>query len=168
MENPLTSCYHWQCKMFLLLGSLPKVTLIKRQTQTPTIEIIPSYCGSAAGQEESTLRVTTDIERINEMKLQIVGSHTPPKGDAMPEDCIRCHNAEWGTIVVDSICIKCLVEDNTAIREAGEKMAKQLKDLRGFQEEAEARGVSSTTIEVEYIFNTEDAAALAEWEAANK
>ncbi len=55
-----------------------------------------------------------------------------------------------------------------ALREAGEKMAKQLRDLRGFQEEAEMRGQSSIIIETEYIFNTEDAAALAEWEAANK
>ena len=56
----------------------------------------------------------------------------------------------------------------SALREAGEKMAKQLKDLRGFQEEAEARGQSSITVETEYIFNTEDAAALEAWEAANK
>ena len=55
-----------------------------------------------------------------------------------------------------------------ALREAGEKMAKQLRDLRGFQEEAEARGQSSITVEVDHIFNSEDDAALTAWEAANK
>ena len=49
--------------------------------------------------------------------------------------------------------------------EAAEKMAEQLRYLRDFQQEAETRGQSSITVEVDYIFNTEDAEALEAWEA---
>lgn len=48
---------------------------------------------------------------------------------------------------------------------AAEKLAEQLRCLRDFQQEAEARGQSSITVEVDNIFNSEDAAALEAWEA---
>ena len=51
---------------------------------------------------------------------------------------------------------------------AAEKMAEQLRCLRDFQQEAEARGQSSIIVEVDHIFNSVDDAALTAWEAANK
>ena len=99
------------------------------------------------------------------MKVEMVGSFTAPKGNAMPEDCTRCHNAEWGNIVVNGVCVKCLVKDNTTIREAGEKMAERLRALQQLSSEYEQRGEDAASA---VIFTEQDAAALAKWEAANK
>ena len=99
------------------------------------------------------------------MKIEMVGSFTAPKGNAMPEDCTRCHNAEWGTIVVDGVCVACLVKDNSTLREAGEKMEERLRMLKTYQNFCRT---IPDSLNIEKIFTAEDATALAEWEAANK
>jgi len=49
-----------------------------------------------------------------------------------------------------------------ALREAGEKMAERLRALEAFQDEWNMRDTPRN------FFTDDDAAALAEWEAANK
>jgi hypothetical protein len=102
-----------------------------------------------------------DIERINDMAECKACGHrdTQHAKFGCNQGFCKCELSNQDVIDFEKLA---------ALRKAGEKMAKQLKDLRGFQEEAEMRGQSSIIVETEYIFNTEDAAALAEWEAANK
>lgn len=37
---------------------------------------------------------------------KIVGTHTMRAG--VPEDCTECHNAEWGGVLVNGVCGRCL------------------------------------------------------------
>lgn len=41
---------------------------------------------------------------LNDYK--IVGTHTMRAG--VPEDCIECHSAEWGGVLVNGVCGRCL------------------------------------------------------------
>ncbi len=58
--------------------------------------------------------------------------------------------------------IEKLKQQITALREAGEKMAERLRALRAFEDEWNMRDTPRN------FFMDDDAAALAEWEAANK
>ena len=37
--------------------------------------------------------------------IRIVGNYRFTQ--AQPEDCLKCHNAKWATVLIDSICIDC-------------------------------------------------------------
>lgn len=37
-----------------------------------------------------------------------VGSYSTPQ--AYPEDCIKCKNAKYGTILIDKICLDCVLK----------------------------------------------------------
>lgn len=43
-----------------------------------------------------------------EIKISLVGSHTHTR-IAEPQDCISCHNANWGDVLVNGICGRCLI-----------------------------------------------------------
>ena len=40
--------------------------------------------------------------------IKRVGYYTTQQ--AKPEDCKQCHKAIWGTIIVDDICLDCLIK----------------------------------------------------------
>ncbi len=40
------------------------------------------------------------------LSIRIVGNYGFKQGD--PEDCIICHNADWGDVIIEGICGKCL------------------------------------------------------------
>ena len=42
------------------------------------------------------------------LKIRVVGSYTINVADQ--EDCKRCHNANYGDVIVEDICGKCLLE----------------------------------------------------------
>ena len=42
------------------------------------------------------------------LTIKIVGDY--PKSQGKPEDCNICENADWGDVVVEGICGKCLLE----------------------------------------------------------
>ena len=86
-----------------------------------------------------SLRVTTDIERINEMEVL-----TSVKDILQMARDERCSGYTAELLVKD-------LNELTALREAGEKMAEQLRQLEGAG-----------------FTDAETRAALAEWEAANK
>jgi len=66
------------------------------------------------------------------MEYRIIGSHTIVSVE--PDACEKCHNAEWGGVMVNRICGKCLVEDAAALRE---QLAEARELLAIFAEQAD-------------------------------
>jgi len=40
------------------------------------------------------------------LSIKIVGNYMYKQGE--PFDCKLCHNADWGDVIIDNICGKCL------------------------------------------------------------
>jgi len=38
-------------------------------------------------------------------RIQIVGNYSMPQAGV--EDCVRCHNAKFATVIVDGLCLDC-------------------------------------------------------------
>jgi len=32
-------------------------------------------------------------------------------GQSYPEDCIKCHNAKYATVIIDGLCLDCYLEE---------------------------------------------------------
>lgn len=53
------------------------------------------------------IRSSTKIGHEETRILKIVGAYSISIGEVKPEDCIKCHNAKWGTILIDDVCLDC-------------------------------------------------------------
>ncbi len=63
--------------------------------------------------------MTNSIEKMEESKtIKRVGNYSTQQ--ANPEDCVMCHNARFGTIVVGEVCLDCyeqkILEKETVIK----------------------------------------------------
>lgn len=42
----------------------------------------------------------------SELSIKVVGNYR--HSQAEPTDCAKCHNAKWGSVLIDGICAECL------------------------------------------------------------
>jgi hypothetical protein len=114
---------------------------------------------------------STDIERINEMQSAWDASakykYSTNSTIHNPQEIGADGNIHTWTLELNGESFRVTREvweayhkDNAALRKAGEKMAKQLRENR--------QVVKLGIVADQWAFTPDDAAALAEWEAANK
>lgn len=60
------------------------------------------------------------------LKVRVVGYYTVNIAD--PKDCKRCHNANYGDVMVDDICGQCLLEVYNAAQQRVQRTCLQSPD----------------------------------------
>ena len=59
-----------------------------------------------------------------ELRHQIVGNYRHPT--ALPNECKRCHNARWGSTLINGICAECLFRQLELNQEEIQNLKKRL------------------------------------------
>ena len=52
---------------------------------------------------------------VTDLRIQRVGRYTVPSADNA--DCTVCHDADYGDVLINGVCGKCLLAENERLRE---------------------------------------------------
>ena len=63
----------------------------------------------------------------SQLKVRIVGAYSVPFADQ--NECDVCHNADWGDVMVEGICGRCLLARNADLLAAAEALLDRLDTM---------------------------------------